>query len=106
MGRYIVLKPEGKRFVAVTWKDPNGQGRGALAEHELPHCSTPCTTYGWLMKEDSSGVSVAPEVLGDATFRDVTYIPTELITEPICDIPLPKRKRIKKSKSTIETAPT
>jgi hypothetical protein len=50
------------------------------------------------MKEDASGVSVAPEVLGDATFRDVTYIPTELITEPIVDIPLPKRKRIKKPK--------
>lgn len=92
-----MLKPSGKPFVAVTWRDPHGTGKtSCLFEHELPHSCILITTYGWLMRQDDKGVSLVGEIIGDASMRDYTFVPAELI-DTIENIPLrDERKHTRK----------
>lgn len=88
-----MLKPTGKSLVAVTWRDPHGTGKtSCLYEHELPHSCVLITTYGWLMRKDEKGVSLVGEIIGDASMRDYTFVPTELI-DKIEEIPLRKEQK-------------
>ena len=83
-----MIKPVGKVLVAVTWRDPHGTGKtSCFYEHELPHSCVMITTYGWLMRKDEKGVSLVGEMIGDASMRDYTFVPTELI-DAIEEIPI------------------
>lgn len=70
-----------KELVSVKWLDAHGTSITAYAEHEIPHAAYEVTTYGLLLREDDSGVSVAAEVCSDNTYRGVTFIPKGMIVE-------------------------
>ncbi len=100
-----MLRPEGKKFVACTWRDPHGTGKTQCYEmHELPHSSVGVTTYGWLVRQDERGVSIIGEVISDGTVRDYTFVPTELIEE-VKEIKVPKANGHRKGKASALPTP-
>lgn len=88
-------RPPNKPFVAVTWRDPQG-ARGPFSEHEVPHAPIEITTYGWLIRRDDQGVSLASEYCADNSYREYTFVLTELILETV-EIAV-KKARIRRTK--------
>jgi hypothetical protein len=68
-------------LVSVRWRDAHATATALYEIHELPHAATEITTYGLLLREDATGVSIASEACGAETYRGVTFIPRELIVE-------------------------
>lgn len=64
--------------VEVRWEDAHGSD-GTLSAHEIDHKPYVFTTLGYLVRSDEVGVSVASEVGDDGKFRDVTFIPREMV---------------------------
>jgi hypothetical protein len=79
-----------KPLVRVVWKDAHSSSVNAYAEHEIPHSALVIETVGWLLKQDSDGVSVANEYCADATYRGYTFVPAGLLVKVE---PLVKSKR-------------
>lgn len=86
-----MLRPEGKRFVMVQWRDPNG-GATAASEHDLTHAPTLVCTSGWELRSDAVGISIGGEYCGDGTYRDITFVMPELIDE-LVEVKIPKRRK-------------
>jgi len=77
------------------WSDAHGSS-GTLADHEIEHRPYVYTTVGFLVKTDEVGVSIAFEQGEDGRWRDVTFIPREIVLEEYSLGPLKKpRKRTK-----------
>lgn len=95
-----MLKPENKEFVALTWRDPHGRSDG-ISVHEMPHCPIIVTTYGWLMRQDDAGISIAAEWCSDQTMRQYTFVLASLIDSIEVIIPL-KKVRAARVKKTAE----
>lgn len=83
-----------KHLIALKWKDAHGSATSAFNEHEIPHAPLEITTYGLLLREDATGVSVANELCADGTYRGHTFVPKELIIE-VLDLGEPKAKRLR-----------
>ncbi len=93
------MKLLAKGFVAVRWADAHSSGSVTeYAEHELPHRSAHYTTYGFLLRQDGEGVTLATEHSDEATYRGVTFIPAAMVLE-IAALTLTK-KRTTKTTST------
>lgn len=73
------MKKQKPALVALTWKDAHGTATEAYSLHELPHAPILITTYGLLLREDESGISIACEECADGTYRGVTFVPQTLI---------------------------
>jgi hypothetical protein len=86
-----------KPLFACTWQDAHGSSTSsAYSEHEIPHAAILITSYGLLLRQDDSGVSIASESCADGTYRGVTFIPRVLIVELR---PLEKPKRVRATKA-------
>lgn len=84
-----------KPFVAVRWADAHSSGSVTeYAEHELPHRSSYYTTYGFLLRRDDIGITMATEYSDEHSYRGVCFIPTAMIVE-IVELKLSKA-RVKK----------
>lgn len=88
------MKHPDKPFVCCAWKDAHGSATAAYDEHELPHAPIYISTYGFLVRHDAAGVSVASEFCGDGTWRGVTFIPSEIVVE-IVELGMRKTRRSK-----------
>lgn len=83
---------------AVRWADAHGSS-GTLADHEIEHKPYQYTTVGFLVRTDEIGVSVAFEQGEDGRWRDVTFVPREIVLE---EWSLGKLKRPRKAKVKVE----
>src|SRR3990167_1026656 len=65
---------------ACEWADAHGSD-GTLQAHEIDHKPYVYTTVGFLVKTDEIGVSIAFEQGEDGKYRDVTFVPREIVLE-------------------------
>ncbi len=71
-----------KAFVAVRWADAHSSGSVTeYSEHELPHRSALYTTYGFLLRQDDTGLTLATEHSDEHTYRGVSFIPAAMVVE-------------------------
>jgi hypothetical protein len=68
-------------FVAVRWHDAHGSGITEYADHELPHAPSPYTVYGFLLRHDETGITLANEHSDEHTYRGVSFIPGAMVVE-------------------------
>jgi hypothetical protein len=83
-----------KLFVAVRWADAHGNATGEFAEHEIPHAPAYYTVYGFCLRRDETGITIANEYSDNNTYRGTTFVPAGMIVE-IRELTVTK-KRIKK----------
>ena len=79
-----------------TWADAHGSD-GTLHAHEVDHKPYNYTTVGYLVKTDGIGVSIAFEKGEDGRYRDITFIPREIVREEYSLGPLKKPRQKRKS---------
>lgn len=66
-------------LVVVEWNDAaDYDGSVSLADVHAKHKVTIVTTVGWLMMQDSTGVTIASEFYDDE-YRRVGFIPQEML---------------------------
>jgi hypothetical protein len=82
------------RVVCVTWTDAHGNAFSVYESHEIPHCAAAVRTYGVLLREDDTGVSIANEVFEAGSFRGVTFIPRGMIKE-VADVHATRKRKVK-----------
>jgi hypothetical protein len=71
-----------RAFYAVRWADAHSSGSVTeYAEHELPHRSAHYTTYGFLLRQDETGLTLATEHSDEHTYRGVCFIPAAMVVE-------------------------
>jgi hypothetical protein len=71
-----------RAFVAVRWQDAHSSGSVTeYSEHELPHRSAHYTTYGFLLRHDDSGLTLATEHSDEHTYRGVCFVPAAMVVE-------------------------
>jgi hypothetical protein len=70
-----------RAFYAVRWADAHGSSTTEYAEHELPHRAAHYTTYGFLLRQDETGLTLATEHSDEHTYRGVSFIPASLVVE-------------------------
>ena len=76
------MKILNKQFVAVKWQDAHCiSGATEMAEHEIPHAPALYTAYGFVLRNDAVGVTIANEVSGENTYRSINFIPAGMIVE-------------------------
>lgn len=90
----------GSELYACVWKDAHGS-TGTIEAHEVDHKAYVYTTIGYLVRTDEIGVSIAFERGEDGRFRDVTFVPREIVIE---EFSLGKLKRPKPRKHPLEIA--
>ena len=68
-------------FVAVWWDDPESDPAAVINKQNADkhHKGAPMLTIGWLVKENSEGVQVCNEYLGDGDYRGGTFILAPLV---------------------------
>lgn len=69
------------RVVCVTWTDAHGNAMSIYEAHEIPHAPALVRTYGVLLRDDETGVTIANEVFEAGSFRGVTFIPRGMVQE-------------------------
>lgn len=73
-----------KPFVAVRWADAHSSGSVTeYAEHELPHHAAYYTVYGFLLRQDDQGITLANEHSDEHSYRGVTFIPAAMVGEVV-----------------------
>jgi len=84
-----------KPFVAVRWADAHGSATNELAEHEIAHAAAHYTIYGFALRQDDKGISLASEISDEATYRGISFIPAAMIVEVVpLRLAKPRTKRI------------
>lgn len=68
-------------LVALRWYDAHATATANYEIHELPHRAIEITTYGLLLRDDETGVSIACEDAGAGCYRGVTFVPRAMVVE-------------------------
>lgn len=91
---------DGPQFCIVIWDDAYGKGADYVSlqnVHEAHH-PTVMKTLGWVLKDDSVGVSIANECCmddGEDYYRGYTFIPRSLIKSVTpFKLSRPRRKKV------------
>lgn len=66
-------------LVAVLWSDAHGNAFAVYESHELPHAPALVQSFGLLLKEDETGITLASEAFEAGSYRGVTFIPHGMI---------------------------
>lgn len=87
-----------KRQGLVVWNDA-WSSLDELAAGDVKHRPTTVHTYGYILKSDEIGVSIAAEWLpasngGEETYRGITFVPRSLVVQE-----RPKRRSRKKEEA-------
>lgn len=76
------MKLINKPFVGIVWQDAHCiSGASEMAEHEIPHSPALYTVYGFVLRNDEIGVTLATEVSEQNTYRSINFIPAGMIVE-------------------------
>lgn len=71
-----------KQFAIIRWRDAHCvSGATELSEHEIPHAPAHYTRYGFILRHDDAGVTIASEHSDEATYRNIDFIPAGMIEE-------------------------
>lgn len=96
-----------KRQSVVVWNDAHGS-LDEVTESDIDGRHRPHVihTYGYIVRSDDVGISIAPEWLpaidgADESYRGVTFIPRAMIIEE-----RPRRRKRKERKHEPEQAPS
>ena len=74
-----------KVFSCVIWGDAHSRSE-QQKDTDIKHEVEPIQTYGWVIRSDEVGVTVAGEWLpDDKTWRDTTFVPRAMV---MIEIPL------------------
>lgn len=89
------MKHPDKPFGMIEWEDAVGDMVGKA--HEIQHRPERCQTYGWILRSDEHGVSIAGDwVMTDDEFRSITFIPRLMVREEkllkLASLPKPRAK--------------
>lgn len=88
------MKNPGKQFVLVIWDDAYTSD-DEVEEHAIEHRASRVHSYGWILRSDEVGVTVAAEWgPEDGKYRAVTFVPRSMV---VSEIPLSLTKPRKKS---------
>lgn len=79
----------------MTWRDAHGRSE-EVAEKDIKHEAEIYRTYGWIIKSDEVGVSIAPEWnINSNTWRDVTFVDRPMVvSEQLLSL---SKKKVKKA---------
>ena len=83
-------------LVKVVWLDAHGSAAIAYELHEIPHKAIEVCSYGLLLRNDDTGVSIASERCGDSTYRGYTFMPAGMVVR------VEAMKRVRKKKAVVE----
>ena len=67
----------GKPFGRVIWHDAHSSS-DQYSELEIDHIPATVETYGFIVRSNEIGVSIAAEWMGDG-FRNITFIPRGMV---------------------------
>lgn len=97
------------KFVAVLWRDPHSLAATETVSEETVdslHRSLPMISYGYVIKDDPEGISIASEYCGDGDFRNSTFIIRELIVEVIQQsVKKPRKAKSPHATETLHESP-
>jgi hypothetical protein len=91
-------------LVCVIWDDAHGRTAGEYTQVEILrdlHHPAAIYTFGLLVADDETGVTVAQEITnpdedGDSTYRGLGFVPRGMVKEVI-NLGIPKRPRARTS---------
>ena len=69
-----------KPFGMVAWDDAVGYSDD-IEESDVPHAPLRYQTYGWILRSDAAGVTIASEWRPDGKYRDRSFIPRGMVVE-------------------------
>lgn len=76
------MKTPNKPFAVVEWNDAHGGGADEFREETIKHGPVVYYTWGWVLRSDEVGVTLAAEWCPeDATYRSTTFIPRGMVTK-------------------------
>ena len=84
-------------FVHVTWNDANSPGATQAYEpDDIPHAPVVVETWGFALRQDADGITVANEVYNDGRYRGLTFIPGSMLVRitPLNLTPKKARKKV------------
>lgn len=97
-------KSPNKPFALVIWRDAHGNSTEEFFEEDVRHAPDTFYSYGWLIKSDEIGVSLAAEWNPNAgSWRNHMFIDRPMVMEEFI-ITLTK-KRTKKEKAAVAEVP-
>ncbi len=86
-----------KTFACIRWGDAHSRSE-QQKDTDIKHEVEPIQTYGWIIRSDAVGVTVAGEWLpDDKTWRDTTFVPRAMV---IAELPLRLTEARKKKETT------
>jgi hypothetical protein len=72
-----------RQFAVVIWDDAH-KTHEELHDDEINHKPSLCQTYGWIIKNDDVGITVASEWgPEDGIWRDSTFVPHGMVREVV-----------------------
>src|SRR2546422_6163348 len=78
-----MTKHPDKPFGCILWDDAKGES-SEVAEEEMSHAPIRFQIYGWVVKSDTMGVTIASEWRpGDNLYRDRSFIPRAMVVQEI-----------------------
>lgn len=82
----------------VIWDDAHGDATSEVGESELIHAPSRYQSYGWILRTDPAGVSIAAEWLPEGNkYRATMFIPRAMVAEErIVRLSPPRKLRAKK----------
>jgi len=80
--------PKSKPLMGILWAD-------ARSDLEIIHEPWMIMSYGFVVQEDKTGISLANEDMLDGTYRGFTFIPHGMVKEKWVVSVNPRRKRQK-----------
>lgn len=91
-------KSPAKQFMLVIWDDAHADSTSELSEDEITHEPSSFYSYGWMLKSDAKGISLAAEWNpNNNKWRGHMFIDRKMVVE-VLEITLTK-KRVKKVKA-------
>lgn len=83
-----------KKFGLVIWDDAVGNG-SEVPEEEIVHAPMRFHLYGWIVRSDEKGVTIASEWRpADNFWRDRSFIPRAMVVEEVVlALVKPRRRR-------------
>lgn len=91
-------------FVRVIWNDAHSPGLNqSYTPSEIPHSPMRVETYGFALRQDKIGVTVANELMEDGSYRGLTFVPPSMLVEITPLALLVRKPRVKK---TLLASPT
>ena len=85
-----------KVYELVIWNDAHSNSSNDVTEATMTHEPLVYQTYGWVLKSDPVGITIAAEwCTADETYRSTTFIPRLMVIE---EIPMRLSRHVKREK--------